>query len=67
MEVLTDGLTNPEVVALDVATGKLYWTDIGTDEPQRADAGGFNIEEIVTSGLQSARGIAVDVAASRVY
>ena len=44
---------------------KMYWTDTGTDKIQRASLDGSNVEDLVTSGLGSPRGIALDVAAGR--
>ena len=39
---------------------KMYWTDSGTDKVQRANLDGSHIEDIVTTGLRTPKGIAVD-------
>ncbi|MFC1981017.1 hypothetical protein ACFLVN_02080 [Chloroflexota bacterium] len=55
------GLGNPSGIALDMAGGKMYWTDYGTGMIQRADLGGTNIQNLVTTGLNEPRGIALDL------
>lgn len=52
-------------VALDVAAGKLYWTDAGTSKIHRSDLDGSNVEDLVTTGILSPQGIALDVAVAR--
>ena len=54
-------------IALDVAAGKMYWIDAGTDEIQRANLDGSEVEVLVTSGLDRPYGIALDVAAGKMY
>ena len=41
--------------------GELYWIDTGTDKIQRANLDGSNIEDIVTTGLQTPTGIALGI------
>ena len=66
--LVTTGLTNPAGIALDVAAGKMYWTDNGIDKIQRADLDGSNVEDLfVPGGLSSLRHIALDVAAGKMY
>ena len=43
------------------AQQKMYWTDFGTGKIQRADLDGSNIEDLITTGLSSPLGIALDV------
>ena len=45
--------------------GKMYWTDMNTDTIQRASLDGSNVEDLVASGLDNPKGIALDVAAGR--
>ena len=71
------GLVNPQSIALDVAGGKMYWTDSGTGGPnsleddkiQRANLDGSNVETLLTfqNQLRVPRGIALDVAAGKMY
>ena len=69
-DLVTQGLTSPEGIALDVAGGKMYWTDYsyrGTDKIQRANFDGSNVEDLVTQGLESPSGIALDVEGGKMY
>ena len=56
-------------VALDVTAGKLYWTDPDTAKIQQANLDGSGVEDLLTGadGLVSPQGIAVDVAAGKLY
>ena len=49
------------------AMPELYWTDWGTDKIQRADLDGSNVEDLVTMGLDTPVGLAVDVSAGKMY
>ncbi|MBI4553738.1 MAG: hypothetical protein HY710_15845, partial [Candidatus Latescibacteria bacterium] len=64
-EVLT-GLTEPVGIALDVAAGKMYWTDDSDSKIRRANLDGTGVEELVT-GLLNPTGIALDVAGGKMY
>jgi len=46
---------------------KMYWTDSGTDKIQRANLDGSDPEELITTGLSTPDGIALDAAASKMY
>ncbi len=46
---------------------KMYWTDSGTRKVQRANLDGSNIEDLVTTGLITPRGIAVDLSGGKMY
>ena len=61
-----DLLPEPKYMALDVAGGKMYWTDSLTDNVQRANLDGSAVEDLV-SGLSSPLGIALDVAGGKMY
>ena len=75
--LVTTGLVNPQSIALDVAGGKMYWTDSGTggqnalenDKIQRANLDGSNVETLLTfqNQLRLPRGIALDVAGGKMY
>ena len=56
---MTTGLGTPRGLALDVSAGKLYWADSSTDKIQRANLDGSDIEDLVTEGLLSPRGLAL--------
>ncbi len=67
-EVLLDtNIVDPQGIALDVAAGKMYWTDSRTDKIQRANLDGSEVEDLVTQGLSNPEGIALDVAAGKMY
>lgn len=59
---LTVGLSSP-------ATGqqKIYWTEAGAGKIRRADLDGSNIQDLVTTGLTSPAGIALDLSAGKMY
>ncbi len=71
------GLINAQSIALDVAGGKMYWTDSGTGSPnplpndkiQRANLDGSNVETLLTfeNLLRFSRGIALDVPGGKMY
>jgi len=63
----TSGIVNPWGIALDVAGGKMYWTNYGIDKIMRADLDGSNVEDVLTSGLNGPMGIALDVAGGKMY
>ncbi len=66
-DLVTQGLDIPSGIALDVAGGKMYWTDSGTDKIQRANFDGSDVEDLVTQGLDGPRGIALDMAGGKMY
>jgi len=45
----------------------VYWTDITTNKLQRANLDGSNVEDILTTGLSSARDVAVYAAGGKVF
>ena len=49
----------PRGIALDVAGGKMYWTDATRDRIRRANLDGSSPEALVTSGLVNPQGIAL--------
>ena len=62
-----DGLNGPYGVALDLANGKLYWTEFSADTIRRSDLDGTNVETLVSSGLTHPVGIALDLTAGKMY
>ena len=45
----------------------IYWTDWGTNRIQRANLDGSNVQTLVSRGLESPNGIAVDAAGGKMY
>jgi PKD repeat protein len=71
-QVIVDGLYSPYQITLDVAGGKIYWSDDTNDEDishiGRANLDGSNIErELVAKEDASFIGIAVDPDNSKMY
>ena len=66
--ILEGGLKGPESIALDLAAGKMYWTDWSGDSGkiQRSDLDGSDSETLVM-GLNRPGEIALDVAAGKMY
>ena len=48
VEDLVTRLGEPRGLALDLAAGRMYWTDSGRDRIQSADLDGSNIQDLVT-------------------
>ena len=59
-DLITRGLEEPSGIALDVAGGKMYWTDWDTGKIQRANLDGTEIRDIIT-GLDNPSGIALGI------
>ncbi|MFC1979492.1 hypothetical protein ACFLVS_01255 [Chloroflexota bacterium] len=59
--MVTTGLTTPFGIALDIAGGKMYWTDAGTQKIQRSNLNGSGVEDLVTTGLGDPFGISLDL------
>ena len=51
----------------DLIAGAIYWTDWDTNKIQRARLNGSNVQDLVTTGLGSPYGIALDVAGGKMY
>ena len=56
----------PDGLALDVADGKMYWTDLGLGTIYSANLDGANIQTLV-SGLNTPLAIALDVPDDKMY
>ena len=65
VNLITTGITRPNDIGLDLAGGKMYWTDLRS-KIQRANLNGTNIEDILT-GLGAPDGIALDVVSQKMY
>ena len=62
-DVVVSGLGYPTIgLALDVAGGKIYWTDSGTKDIRRANLDGTRIEDLIT-GLSEPVGLALEIVA----
>ena len=46
---------------------KMYWTDARTDKIQRSNLDGSGVEDLVTTGLEIPRHIALDVSGGKMY
>mmetsp|Transcript_123423 Transcript_123423/g.310764 ORF Transcript_123423/g.310764 Transcript_123423/m.310764 type:complete len:317 (-) Transcript_123423:55-1005(-) len=66
-EDLDSELYGPKGIALDVGSGKVYWSDTITDKIQRSNLDGSDIEDLVTSGLHSVVGLAIDTTSGKMY
>ena len=64
IEDLVMGLDAPEGIALDVSSGKMYWTN--WRKIQRANLDGSAVEDLAMH-LDRPRGIALDVSAGKMY
>ena len=60
-------MDDPYGIVLDVAGGKMYWTDNGTDKIQRSNLNGSVVSDLVATGLSNPRGIALDAAGGKLY
>ena len=49
------------------STPKMYWTDVGTHKIQRANLGGSDVEDLITTGLIYPEGFALDIAGGKMY
>ena len=66
-DLVTRGLDSPSNIALDVVSGKMYWSDYFTQKIQRANLDGSNVEDLVTRGLDRPADIALDVVSGKMY
>ena len=57
----------PKVLVVDPDSPPIYWTDYGTDKIQRVNLDGSNVQDLITSGLASPTGVALDVAGGKMY
>ena len=57
----------PVIPIRKAAAGKMYWVDFGTSKIQRANLDGTAVEDLVTSGVRWANGLALDLGARKMY
>ncbi|MEZ5066885.1 MAG: FlgD immunoglobulin-like domain containing protein [bacterium] len=67
VEDVVSGLQIPDGLIVCPITNKLYWTDRGTDRIQCSDLDGSNVQDLVTTGLSSVSGIAIDPLDVKLY
>ena len=60
-------VSDPKVLVVDPDAPPIYWTDFETKKIQRVNLDGSNVQDLVTQGLRSPRGIALDVAGGKMY
>jgi sugar lactone lactonase YvrE len=65
-QTLVTSLAYPLDIALDLGSGKMYWTDIGSGDIRRANLDGSGQQTLV-SGLNGPSGMALDLAAGQIY
>ena len=65
-DLVTTGLMDLADIELDIAAGKMYWTDFDGSKIQRANLDGSNVEDLIT-GLTTPNNIALDVAGGKMY
>ena len=67
-DLVTTGLSLPGGIALDMAGGKMYWTDWGFPNAiYHANLDGSNVQALVTGLSNPPWGIALDAAAGKMY
>jgi hypothetical protein len=75
IEVLFDGLPEPIDIDLDLANGRIYWTDRGDDTinrapieiPEGATAENRRDREILIEGVREAIGVTLDLERGKLY
>lgn len=58
-DLVTTGLNFPVGIALDLGTGRMYWTDNGDRTIMRANLNGGNVQAMVNMGLDGPEFIAI--------
>ncbi|KAA3597655.1 MAG: T9SS C-terminal target domain-containing protein [Calditrichaeota bacterium] len=68
IENISSSTSNPFAVDVDKNNSKVYWSNGGgSNKIQRADLDGSNVEDLVTTGLASPRGLSLDVDNGKMY
>ncbi len=68
IETVVTGVDKPSDIALDVAGGKIYWTDYVADVVRRSNLDGTDVEDLFVVGANlNPGGIALDLAEGKVY
>lgn len=58
---IVTGLSWARGIAIDAAGGKIYWSDVVTQKIQRANLDGTNVEDLITTGLDTILSISLDL------
>ncbi len=66
-DLVTTGLSLPGGIAVNLAGGKMYWTDWGLNTIHRVNLDGSNVETLVTGLNTPPWGIAVDTEGGKMY
>ena len=66
VENFVTGQPNPRGIAVDVAGGKVYWSDSTSNNIQRVNLNGTGVEEMIAN-QPNTRDIALDVTAGKIY
>ncbi len=66
LTTLVRGLNQPALLDLDIAAGKIYWTNQGTDDIRRANLDGSGQETLVTNQNNPAA-MTLDVSGGKMY
>jgi Low-density lipoprotein receptor repeat class B len=65
--ITKETIISPNGIAVDKASGKIYWTDVQNCKIQRANIDGSNIENLITFGLFYPSAIALDLVNRHMY
>jgi hypothetical protein len=68
VEVVLTGVIHSNGIALDVAAGKMYWTESSSGQRiRRANLDGSQVEDLITTGLVQPSGISLDLVGQKLY
>src|SRR5215204_3015891 len=62
-----NGVVEPRGIALDVADGKMYWADNGSNSIARANLDGSGAETLISSGLSFPADVELDLVNKKIY
>lgn len=65
--IISSELLYPAGLEIDVANGKIYWTDPVQNSVQRANLDGSETEDLVTTGLSTPLNLSLDTANGKMY
>jgi hypothetical protein len=66
-DLVTTGLALPTGIALDLANGKVIWSDVGNQTIQRANLDGTGVQTIVANTNGIVQALTVDPLAAKLY
>ena len=67
VEWLPTGYVDPAGITLDLAAGKMYWTEFGTGDIRRANLDGTAVETVIAFALGDPMGIAFSPTLQKLY